>query len=633
MSFLKKNKVEYVFMDKLRAAYALNLCTVSVSQIVDYGDIQILEQEYETILNNLKLENMPKDEALLNIIRQLFDIIASFRIQEDDKKFIEKEYQQKMKNAIWSAIPDFGLIIAEGNPMTMAISVASQVGIGYMNYRKTKAENNLEFERQKWQLPRTAIERFNGLRRELFDISWRLAEKYEFPDEYRLTEKQIEQYNEILMERDILRKYDRLSAIKDYFKAYPPFWYYYGHAANEIAQKAKMDGKNSIYDKFSKCAVEHFRYFRQVNKYSLLREDCIACSCALECAELLDIENDKDEIYDLINLAQKQSGRECDILQLCAISYIRIGKIEFAIPLLKYLINERYNDVMNAQLLSYILVSYVSKNNKDRESKIQEYKEEYDLLCEKIQPQLLFPMPQRNYEIYHLKEHFIENQKMDLREKYAYVLRNYYVICSIKFNKALPCPFRNKVYSDEFYSIYQNNERVNEYKAVFKDKNITQDFLFRLNDSNFTLVYLDVLNEMINSYADILPFLENDKIQIIEELIMPIKEEIGKNKEILNNHQILLNGNNQVNEMQKILDVSFEMLTGKFLNMLYKIIGNHIETLQEMKDFAKEESMLMKFCVNNNIPEFHIDNYDNNYYEKDNEQKVYFASDMIGKSI
>ena len=40
--------------EQLKAAYALNLCTVSVSQIIEYNDVNIMEQEYETILNNLK---------------------------------------------------------------------------------------------------------------------------------------------------------------------------------------------------------------------------------------------------------------------------------------------------------------------------------------------------------------------------------------------------------------------------------------------------------------------------------------------------------------------------------------------------------------------------------------------------
>ena len=160
--------------EKLMAAYALNLCTVSVSQIVDYSDLVILEQEYEAILNNLNLENFPKDEALLDILKQILDTVTFFRIQEGDKKFIDREYQQKMKNAIWSAVPNFGVIIAGGmgNPWAMGAALASQVGIGYMNYRKEKANNQLEYEKQKWQLQRSAIEQFNALRRASSSISF-----------------------------------------------------------------------------------------------------------------------------------------------------------------------------------------------------------------------------------------------------------------------------------------------------------------------------------------------------------------------------------------------------------------------------------------------------------------------------
>lgn len=165
------------------------------------------------LLNNLNLENMPKDEALLNILKQILDTVTFFRIQEGDKAFIEKEYQHKMKNAIWAGVPNFGLIIAGGNPFTMALSLASQVGIGYMNYRKAKAENELDKEKQEWQLQRAAIEQLNGLRRELFDASWRLADRYGFKDEYRLTERQISQYNKILMDPDDYRRYERLEAV------------------------------------------------------------------------------------------------------------------------------------------------------------------------------------------------------------------------------------------------------------------------------------------------------------------------------------------------------------------------------------------------------------------------------------
>ena len=64
--------------EQIQAAYALNLCSVSVSQIIDYNDINILEQEYDTILNNLNLENIPKDEALLDIMKRLLETITFF---------------------------------------------------------------------------------------------------------------------------------------------------------------------------------------------------------------------------------------------------------------------------------------------------------------------------------------------------------------------------------------------------------------------------------------------------------------------------------------------------------------------------------------------------------------------------
>ena len=64
---------------QIQAAYALNLCSVSVSQIIDYNDIYILEQEYENILNNLNLQNIPKDEALLDILKRLLETITFCR--------------------------------------------------------------------------------------------------------------------------------------------------------------------------------------------------------------------------------------------------------------------------------------------------------------------------------------------------------------------------------------------------------------------------------------------------------------------------------------------------------------------------------------------------------------------------
>ena len=233
----KRGNLNKIDFQRKKAAYALNLCTVSVSQIIDYADINILDQEYDAILNNINLENMPKDEALLNIFERILDTITFFRIQEGQKELLESEYKQKMKNAIWSAVPNIGLLVAGGNFFTMAISLASQVGIGYMNYRRTKANNDLEYKRKQWEMESNAIEQFNGIRRELFNTAWHLCDNYGIPENQRLTEKQINEYNRILMDPDNVRKFQRLCTISENFNAYPPFWYYLGSTANSIAQE------------------------------------------------------------------------------------------------------------------------------------------------------------------------------------------------------------------------------------------------------------------------------------------------------------------------------------------------------------------------------------------------------------
>ena len=45
--------------DKLTTAYALNLCTVSVSRIINCKDQYVMDQEYDAILNNLNILPCP----------------------------------------------------------------------------------------------------------------------------------------------------------------------------------------------------------------------------------------------------------------------------------------------------------------------------------------------------------------------------------------------------------------------------------------------------------------------------------------------------------------------------------------------------------------------------------------------
>ncbi|MBO5081871.1 MAG: hypothetical protein J6C06_04620 [Lachnospiraceae bacterium] len=416
--------------EKLRAAYALNLCTVSISQIIDYNDLQFMEREYDAILNNLNLEEMPKDESLLRILKQILDVIMFFRLQDGDRKLLEKEYQKKVKDAIWAAVPNPTMIVAGGTPVGMAVALATQVGIGYMNYRRERSKIDLEKERSEWELQRSALEQFHGLRRELFDTAWRLADEYNFPDEYRITERQISQYNNILLDEDDLRRYERLEYIKEYFKAYPPFWYYLGNAASSIYQDRSFS--ESIRREYRERAIEHFEYFFKITEHNLMREDQLVASCALEMFDLLDmVPENIEKQKSLLDKARKSSGNAFDVLQICAVSYLKIGAIDETCKLLNMLINEKYNMKMNAQLLSRLYVSNVIEGR-------MAYKDKYELLASRVEgKECLFPMPvvipKTEEEKRKLTKEFIYFQKKQMQDNYAYVLKVYINKCENKY--------------------------------------------------------------------------------------------------------------------------------------------------------------------------------------------------------
>ena len=569
--------------EKLMAAYALNLCTVSVSQIVDYSDLVILEQEYEAILNNLNLENFPKDEALLDILKQILDTVTFFRIQEGDKKFIDREYQQKMKNVIWSAVPNIGLIVAGGNPITMAISLASQVGIGYMNYRKEKANNQLEYDKQKWQLQRSAIEQFNALRRELFTTAWRLADKYNFKDEYRLTEKQITQYNDILMDNNPFRKYERLYAVKENFEAYPPFWYYLGNAANAIAQKYFEEDK-TVYNKYKDLALESFNQYWKVNNLPLLRKDDIAASCALEHIDLLvqeGIEGNKEKINELLGIAIKNAGNSWDIIQLCTMNYLRLGNFEEAKKYLRILVTEDYNAPFNAQILSQRYVGEAIEKNDE----MFNYPE-YTTLCRFVNSGYLYPWPKDFDNIKKLEDDFYKYQKSILKWKYASVVIKLIEKYTVLLNRQTQCPADDyeKEYTDSYFLDTVEKIKIRNYD--FK-RNPAQ-----VNRDEYVYIYIDVLEKFVSAVKNV-------------PLFEPVEEdEINLNPEDKSIFKFFYPDLCTNDIKEPIIDQFDQRI--QFYTLVEKFVKSMIEEIKKIDnvdntEINKKESELVELCTNENI--------------------------------
>lgn len=596
--------------DQLKAAYALNLCTVSVSQIVDYKDLNVLEQEYELILNNLNLHNMPKDQALLHILRQILDTVTFFRIYEGDKMMLEKKYQQKIKNAIWNAIPSFALV-AFGDPYTFAMSMIASVGMGYMNYRKEKANTLTEREEQEWTLQRSAIEQFNALRRELFDTAWRLSDSYEFDDKYRLTESQISQYNSILMDSIPLRKYERLDSIKDNFEAYPPFWYYLANAAMDVVNVYKNEtafGNNiSAINKYTQLAEQNYQKYLDKD-IDLLRNNYIRSACDLEYAALLldslprIEENEKKlrlcKINYLIDDAIKHCGSKLDILQIASIYYLKINKAEEATKYLRKLVIENYNTKTNSQLLSFIYLQETIFDSKKFITNTLKYKE----LVQFTDRTSLIPWVDSEKELTkdHLRninELFLYRQKKQLYSYFEAIVNTIFHKEINSYNKEL----YNRHYmdvNDAFFedTIDARKERDEEYKKLYSREDEWKRFTAELSGNTIIISLNKHINKLLRSLDKL--------VQIAFNLNIDSRKDLASIKEVLTS--------NHFSFKEISIDEAKSSITDNSIIQQIKYLKNKIEK----NEFDFEDYRRLSFLTLTTIMEKFIEDFFMNFWTK-----------------
>ena len=599
---ISRNEAE---IEKIRAAYALNVCAVSVSQIVDYNDQYILDQEYENTLNNLNLEKMPKDEAFLKILTETLNVVTFFRIYNEKKEQIEERYQQKVKSAIWSAVPNLAFIVSSGGQggiYALIASLVTEVGLGYMNYRKTKAENDIEYKSNLVELQYTAIEQLNAIRTELFVTSWRIAEKYDFPDSYRLTENQINQYNDILMDPNIMRRFNRLYSIRENFIAYPPFWYYLGNAANLIAASDNTVYTEEYRTYYRGIAQNAYEYYLKLNEeFSVLRNDEIVSACALEYCDLLP----EDEIVkkaELLNIAVKWSGNKNDIIQLCAFGFLKMEMYDASEILFQKLVNEKYCEEFNAQVLSSIFAHYYF----DKTGESIELK--HSLLVQQVPSTILFPLPIKENEDKNqteLWDVYIKGQVNSLSASSERIMDNYFEGFNFRLNKLLLNFDRTVDYPDSMFLTGGKEERENEAQRVFSRPLIISDYISSIEEINYPIVLVDTLNEMLNGLRHI-PFLKLEKcVEILESKIAENSDNFERLQECINTRNITYETYQMVFE-----PITFDYLVSDFAKEVNKQMEEYVFTANDMKDIINIEIVMGNFVEKNNVKFFERDSYD-----------------------
>ncbi|MCI2061487.1 MAG: hypothetical protein LKJ83_01785 [Eubacteriaceae bacterium] len=422
-----------------------------------------------------------------------------------------------------------------------------------------------------------------------------------------------------------------MNSIKDNFEAYLPFWYFMGHTAKYIAEDKSNGLNDEARNYFLYNAKRHFEKFDSLNSYNILREDELTASFALEYIDLLLLEEntDNEKITDLINIAIKMAGNANDIIELCAVAYLKIGETTKAEKLLAILVNENFNTAANAKLLSRIYVSEFLKGSNPLAFT------KYGILASRVASAWLFPMPdEKSNDIilqdYELQKRYMADQKFFMQKEYLDAITQFIEKYIILFNRIIPFPVEN-VSDDCFLDTEEAHMQRHQdiYDALKSDRG--NEYRNEIRDSGFRFRSVELINEMLNALDGLQFFRENISK---EYMILLIRKNITKASKDMKNIQDKLNqdGAFSVADYEKIQSIfSFRSLTKEFFDILQEIFISEIEKIDSLDKMDNAEFDIVQFCNDQNLSERNHNNAKAIAKYEESSENDYIPLDVIGK--
>ncbi len=337
-------------------ALALNYCRASLCKIVSYNDRIVVDEEYSNIINNIDLTKI-RDEEITNLIRELADSISPFKLQEGDKERFLGKYERKATTAVYLSLSGADALFYGngGDPFVLAAMDLVQTGGAYEDYTGNMEDYRKAFGENLWKLEKDAVVGLKDIQKDFLETCWRLMKQHGRPEDWRVTEEQMEHYVNVLKDGDQERKLRELRIIEGDFKTYPPFWYHYGRAAQGRAEV--------------NLALTAYQTIERLHK-GLLREDHLYSSALMNRIQLLDDENEEGEIERCLMEIAGNSPQDWRKNIFCAIKFSEYMEYEAATERLITNIENQKNIPLSMRVLGEIYmkqtnVSFLRRQNRE----------------------------------------------------------------------------------------------------------------------------------------------------------------------------------------------------------------------------------------------------------------------------
>ena len=321
---------------------ALNMAAASVHKILSAKDKITLELEYNNIINNLRIGNIKSDTEIMKLYEKLLDVTSRKKLRTQESEIIRKNYDEKSKRSISSALKELGKNPAFLGNIVNLISVSTAA---YFSYQYEGKNLSINLDEKLYQLKTDDLSDFHDLQKQLLSSSWKLMNKYHIPDDYRLLQSSLDDLYKALNESDLpSQKLRMLQAIESDFLVYPPYWYYRAKAAQDNEDFVEAE---NCYDKFEEVwrpVLRRDPYMLECAKYRI--NEIIKSGLPYDA-------DTKNDILDLCLIMRENTMRDDWVNNIFAGAlYYALGEIDTGIKCIEMNLDFSYEHELSNAILS-----------------------------------------------------------------------------------------------------------------------------------------------------------------------------------------------------------------------------------------------------------------------------------------
>ena len=230
-----------------QAAVALNYCRAAFHRIRKYPSRRVLIEEREKLLNNLNLSGIA-DEEVVRLYTAVLDEIGQVRIEEGERKFIQRQYRRTLGHQIFGSAIAFGTQVA-----TSQYLAAVQTGArSWWDYRTLSWSRDFD----RWRIEKKRIGAVVNKSSQFLDTFWKMIRKKQISDRWLVRDTDLDKLETAMREPDAAVRLRVLRRMEQFMECYPPYWYYVARTQQALG---KLSAAAITYGRMQSLETGHFR--------------------------------------------------------------------------------------------------------------------------------------------------------------------------------------------------------------------------------------------------------------------------------------------------------------------------------------------------------------------------------------